>query len=119
MNIDYPYRFDNRGRTALAGDDDHVEQMIEQFLFTSAGERVMLPELGSGLAQMVFAPTSPEVAAALQFTVRGGLQRWLGDVIDVRDLVVESDEATLRVRVVYSVRRTQETRTRVFERNLI
>ena len=58
--------------------------MIEQFLFTNPGERVNRPDFGSGLLQMVFAPNSPELAAALQFTVQAGLQRWLGDVIEVR-----------------------------------
>ena len=119
MNIDFPYHFDARGLTARADEPDHVEDMIEQFLFTSAGERVMLPEFGSGLAQLVFAPTSPEVAAALQFTVQGGLQRWLGDVIDIRTLQVESIEAGIRVFLEYAIRRTGETRTRVFERSLV
>ncbi len=119
MNIKYPYGFDLRGRTALADEAEHIEEMVEQFLFTAAGERVMLPEFGSGLMQLIFAPNSPEVAAALQFTVQGGLQRWLGDLIEIRDLNVESQESVLRVRLVYAIRHTQETRTRVFERSLI
>jgi uncharacterized protein len=119
VNIDYAYHLDVLGRTALADEADHVEEMIEQFLFTAAGERVMLPEFGSGLLQMVFGPNSPEVAVALQFGVQGGLQRWLGDVIEVRDLVVTSVEATLSVRIVYAIRRTKEVRTRVFERSLV
>lgn len=119
MNVDYPYHFDALGRTAFAEEADHVEDMIEQFLFTAAGERVMLPEFGSGLLQMIFGPNSPEVAAALQFGVQGGLQRWLGDVIEVRDLVVTSVDSTLTVRVVFAIRRTREVRTRVFERSLI
>jgi phage baseplate assembly protein W len=118
MNIDYPFHFDVQGRTAVSDDAGHLEDMIEQFLFTAAGERVMLPEFGSGLMQMLFAPNSPEVAAALQFNVQGGLQRWLGDVIEIRDLTVESQESVLTVKLVYTVRRTQETRTRVFERSL-
>ena len=119
MNIDFPYHFDVLGSTALSDESGHIEDMIEQYLFTAAGERVMLPEFGSGLMQMIFAPNSPEVAAALQFTVQGGLQRWLADVIEVSDLVIESVEAILRVRIVYSIRRTQQTRTRVFERSLV
>ncbi len=47
--------------------------MIEQFLFTNTGERVNRPDFGSGLLQMVFAPNSPELAAAVQFTVQAGL----------------------------------------------
>jgi hypothetical protein len=119
MNLAFPYGFDARGRTAMADDTAHFEEMIEQFLFTSAGERLMIPEFGSGLMQMVFAPNSPEVASALQFSVQGGLQRWLGDAIEVRELSVESDDAILRVNLVYAIRRTPETRTRVFERSLV
>ena len=44
--------------------------MIEQLLFTEPGERVNRPDFGSGLLQLVFAPNSPELAAALQFTSR-------------------------------------------------
>ena len=64
--------------------------MIEQFLFTNAGERVNRPDFGSGLLQLVFAPNSPELAAAVQFTVQAGLQRWLGDVIEVQAVEVTS-----------------------------
>jgi phage baseplate assembly protein W len=117
IQIDYPFHFDRRGRTALTGDDDHIRDMIEQFLFTNAGERVNRPEFGSGLLQLVFAPNSPELAAALQHTVQAGLQRWLGDLIEVQNLAVTSEDATLRVTVEYMVRRTGERRTGTFERS--
>lgn len=117
MNIDYPFHIDSRGRSATTGDDDHIRDMIEQFLFTNAGERVNRPDFGSGLLQMVFAPNSPELAAAVQMTVQAGLQRWLGDVIDVRAVEATSQEATLRVDVTYQVRRTQETRVATFNRS--
>ncbi len=118
MNIDYPFHFDHRGRTATAGDDDHVRDLIEQFLFTNQGERVNRPDFGSGLLQMIFAPNSPELAAALQFTVQAGLQQWLGDVIEVQALEVTSEEATLRVDLKYRVRRTQENRAATFVRSI-
>ncbi len=116
MNIDFPFHFDNRGRTATTGDDDHIRDMIEQFLLTSPGERVNWPDFGSGLLQMVFAPNSPELAAALQFTIQAGLQRWLGDLIEMQSLEATSEESTLRVLVQYVVRRTGERRTETFER---
>jgi hypothetical protein len=116
MNIDYPYHFDGLGKTALTGDEDHIRDMIEQFLFTSPGERVNRPDFGSGLLQMVFAPNSQELAAALQFTVQAGLQRWLGDLIEVQSVKVESQDAVLRVLVAYLVRRIGEVRTVTLER---
>ena len=116
MNIDFPFHLDARGRTAVAGDDEHIRDMIEQFLFTNPGERVNRPDFGSGLLQIIFAPNSPELASALQFTVQSGLNRWLGDVIEVQALNVTSEDATLRVAVQYSVRRTNERQVATFTR---
>src|SRR5689334_7213802 len=109
MNIDYPFHFDTRGGTASTDNDDHVRDMIEQLLFTNPGERVNRPDYGSGLLQMVFAPNSAELAAALQFTLRGALQRWLGDLIELRDLQVSSVESTLTIAVQYVRRTTGQT----------
>jgi uncharacterized protein len=117
MNIDFPFHFDRLGRTATTGYDEHVRDMIEQLLFTNPGERVNRPDFGSGLLQLVFAPNSPELAAALQFTLQASLQRWLGDVIDLQALEVVSEDATLRVTVQYVVRRSGETRVETFERS--
>ena len=117
MNIDFPFHFDNLGRTATTGDDDHIRDMIEQFLFTNPGERVNRPNFGSGLLQLVFAPNSPELAATVQFTVQAGLQQWLGDVITVEMVEVISDEAMLQVAVKYQVRRSQQTRVETFSRS--
>lgn len=117
MHIDYPFHIDGRGRAATTSEGDHVRDLIEQFLFTSAGERVNRPDFGSGLLQMVFAPTSPELAAATQMTVQAGLQRWLGDVIDVQAVEASSEESTLRVVVSYRIRRSQESRVTTFTRS--
>ena len=114
MNIDFPFHFDSRGRTADTSDDDHIRDMIEQLLFTSPGERVNRADFGSGLLQMVFAPNSPELAAALQFTVQAALQQWLSDLIQVHQLEVESNDAALRVTLSYVVLRTGEQRTETF-----
>lgn len=116
MNIDYPFDFDKRGRTAVTNYEDHIHDMIEQFLFTSPGERVNRPDFGSGLLQYVFAPNSPELASALQFTIQAGLQRWLGDLIDLKSLDVKSNGAILNVVVNYVIRLTSESRSDTFER---
>jgi phage baseplate assembly protein W len=103
MNIDYPWQIDGRGRTSISG-DHHLRDLIEQLLFTSPGERVNRPTLGSGLLQMVFAPSSDELAAATQFLVQATLQQWLGDLIQTEAVRVESEDSTIRVTVQYVVR---------------
>ena len=98
-----PLSFDATGHTASAGRDDHISQMIGQLLFTRPGERVMRPSLGCALLQLVFAPSSPTAAAAVQATVQASLQQWLGDVIRVDSLQVDAGDARITVTVSYVV----------------
>jgi len=116
MQLDYPFQLDSRGRTATASDDDHIRDLIEQVLFTVPGERVNRPTFGTALMQLVFAPTSDELATATQFLIQGALQQWLGDLIQVEAVDVASREATLEVTVQYLVRRNQQRRVAQFSR---
>lgn len=116
MNLEYPYQFDGRGRTAETSDDAHIRDLIEQVLFTAPGERVNRPTFGSGVMQLVFAPNSDALAAATQQLVQGALQQWLGDLIQVRSVDVQSEDATLRITVEYIVRRTQQQQVAQFSR---
>ena len=116
MNLRYPYHFDGRGRTAEADEATWIRGLVEQVLFTSPGERVMRPDFGSGLMQLVFAPNSPELAATTQFLVQGALQQWLGNLITVQGVEVEANESTLRVSVRYVIRRSQLSQEATFER---
>ena len=118
MNIDTPFHFDNRGRTATTDDNDHIRDMIEQFLFTNSGERVNRPDFGSGLLQLVFAPNRPELAATVQLTIQAGLQHWLSDIILVQKVEVTSEDATLNVLVQYVVNSTSQTQIATFTQNL-
>lgn len=106
MQVNFPYRFDARGRTAGADEADHIRDLIEQVLFTHPGERVMRPDFGSGLLQVVFAPNSEVLAATTQVLVQSSLQRWLGEWILVQSVQVDAVDSTLRVTVQYVIRRT-------------
>jgi phage baseplate assembly protein W len=118
MNIEYPFQFDGRGRTAARDNSDHVRDMIEQLLFTNPGERVNQPDFGSGMLQMVFTPNSPELAAALQLTVQAALQRFLGDLISLQQVQVTAQDSTLTIVVQYLLTQTQQGFTQSFVRNI-
>jgi phage baseplate assembly protein W len=113
-NVDFPFQFDARGRTAQIDDAEHIRDLIYQVLFTNPGERVMRPTFGSGLLQLVFAPNSDVLAATTQMLVQGALQQWLGDLIVVEAVAVEAEDATLRVTVQYVIRRTMARETQIF-----
>src|SRR5689334_6723767 len=118
MNIAFPYQFDSRGRTAEADEERHIRELIEQLLLTNPGERVNRPNFGSGLLQLVFAPTSPELAAATQLMIQGALQQWLGELIHVEAVDVRSDAAEVRVTLRYLLRKTQQRKTATFTKGL-
>lgn len=104
----FPYKIDGRGRTAIANEEDHVKQLIQQVLFTSLGERVNRPTFGSGISQLLFAPNSNELAAATQFMVQGALQQWLGNIIHVEGVKISNEESTLHILVQYVIKRSQQ-----------
>lgn len=106
MNVNFPFRFDGRGRTAEAAPDEHVRDLMEQVIFTAPGERINRPTFGSGLLQLVFAPNSDELEAATQFLIQGALHQWMGELIQVQDVTVEAEGERLSVTVEYVVRRT-------------
>ena len=113
MNVNFPYQFDGRGRT-LDPMQDYVRQMVEQVLFTSPGERVNMPDFGSGLLQLPFALNSMEMAAATQFTVQGALQKWLSAYIKVISVVASADDAVLTVPVTYTLLDTGVTQVQTY-----
>jgi uncharacterized protein len=104
MHVDFPFHVDGRGRSATTTDADHVRDMIEQLVFTVPGERVNRPDFGTGALRLVFAPSGPEVAGAVEYVLQAGLQQWLADDLDVDRVEVVADEGTLRIAVDYRLR---------------
>jgi hypothetical protein len=119
MNVQFPYSFDPRGRTADSDLDTnpqnrHIRDLIEQVLFTAPGERVNQPDFGCGLLQLVFSPNSVELASGTQYLVQGALQNTLGNLISLNDVSVSAAENVLTVIVQYTVRSTQQQQVAQF-----
>jgi phage baseplate assembly protein W len=99
--LDHPFHVDATGRTAVTGEDGRIRDMIEQVLFTSPGERVMRPDFGCGLKQLVFMPASDALAASTQQLVQGALMRWLEGVIAIEQVACTIGDAAIEVMVVW------------------
>ena len=111
-SIRYPFSIDAGLKRVTEETDyaEHVEQLIIQLLLTAPGERINLPEFGCGLRRMVFAPNNPASATLAQTAVHRALTRWLGTVIDVRGVIVNSIDETLEVRITYTIKARGELR---------
>ncbi len=116
MYIAYPLRVTDEGLIATAGYSQHIEQLIEQVLFTMPGERVNLPDFGTGITQLIFNPGNTEMVAATQFLVQGALQQWLGNLIQVQAVQVVAEDSTMSVTIQYIVKQTKQPRIATFTR---
>ena len=114
MEFAYPFRIDKNGRTATASYNDHIEQMVEQVIFTAMGERVNRSTFGSGVGQLLFSPLSDDLVTATQMLVNGSLQQWLGDLITVQSVIVTANESTMQITVTYVIKQTQQQQVSTF-----
>lgn len=115
LGLAFPLRLDTAGEAAAAPSFvAAVEQLIEELLFTSLGERLNRPDLGCGLLELVFEPNAEELQVATQFQINAELQRWLGDLIRVLSVVTDSDGPELTTTVTYALVADGVMRTAVY-----
>jgi phage baseplate assembly protein W len=104
LTLGFPFAVGGDGRIAVARDGERLRGRVLQVLLTTPGERVNLPEFGCGLADLVFAPNDPLLAATTEFTVAQALARWLSDELIVEAVDVEAIEETVTVEVAWVTR---------------
>jgi phage baseplate assembly protein W len=108
VRLAFPFRPTALGRSATVtyGSDAHVRQMLELLVFTVPGERVMRPDLGSPVRQMVFGQLGGATALALDAAVAASIQQWLGDVLTLLDLTVTvlDGDAAVEIAITYETR---------------
>jgi uncharacterized protein len=93
---------------AIASDELSVRQSIEIILSTDKGERVMRPEFGCNLSQLLFAPNNGTTQALAAFEVTEALRMWEPriEVLDVRAQADGDSREQLLINVTYRVRST-------------
>lgn len=111
----FPFGLGGDGRVATADADQVVRQRIEQLLFTAPGERVMLPEFGCGVNELVFQGNNALLAAATEFRIAKALQSFLAGQVMVNAVDVRADGETLRIEVTYTKSRDLEQASAIFQ----
>lgn len=111
-SIRYPFGID-QGLGTLSEESNyslHVEQLMRQVLFTNPGERINRPDFGCGIPRMVFAPNSDVSANLAQVMINQALEKWLGSLIEVREVKAVNNEEKLEITIAYIIRARQERR---------
>ncbi len=102
----FPLQVTPGGRIAKASSEQKIEESVYVILSTAKGERVMMPNFGCGIHDMVFAPNSPGTVSIIVQQVRKSLVEF-EPRIDVLDIVVDRDHGQpniLIIRVDYKIR---------------
>jgi uncharacterized protein len=103
--LHHPISHDLGGRRLRVETDyeAYVDQLIRQVLLTNPGERVHQPEFGAGIRALVFSPIHAGTASLAQTMIYNALDQTLADLIRVDEIVVESVDSRLDIRVVYTL----------------
>ena len=116
QGLAFPLQVNPRGELALASGERDIEQAIYIVLSTMPGERVMRPEFGCRVHELVFAPHNAATEGLAALYVKQALDRW-EPRIDVMMVEIETDplhDGALLINVKYRVRDTHNERSIVY-----
>ncbi|MEI6067226.1 MAG: GPW/gp25 family protein [Methylococcaceae bacterium] len=102
----FPLQVTPGGKIAQARYEQRIEEAIYLILSTAKGERLMLPDFGCGIHDLVFAPNNAGTEAMVVQTVRTALVAY-EPRIDVLDINVETPPEQLNlllIRISYQIR---------------
>ena len=102
----FPVRARLDGSIGYAEGADAIEQAINIILETSPGERIMRPEFGAGIWELVMEANTAQLHGRVQARVREALTRWEPriDVLDVRVDSPPEQKNLLLIRIDYRIR---------------
>ena len=107
---------DRAGGIAMSELDESIRQSIFIILGTAPGERVMRPNFGCGIHDLVYAPNNLNTAAlAAHFTIEA-LNKWEPRIEEVEAHADASDDDANRldIRIKYKVRATNSSLNLVY-----
>lgn len=112
----FPLRVDQAGSIALGRGVDDIDASIRMAIVTAPGERVMRPQFGCRIWDLMFEPINANTLGLMAEAVRDTVSQWEPRV-DLEDLEVEPDLAQpgrVMIRLAYRVRATNDRRNLVF-----
>ncbi|GAB1420218.1 GPW/gp25 family protein [Anaerolineales bacterium] len=112
----FPPKPGNHNQFSLVSDDVAIRQAIYVIIFTVPGERVMRPEFGCQIHELIFDPANEETAILAERYVREAILRW-EPRIDIMSLEVDPGDAgrgELMIRIQYLIKGQYEPRSLVY-----
>ena len=104
----YPVKTEVTGKIALSSYEEDVQEAILIILGTAKGERVMRPDFGCGIHELVFAPINTATMTLVENSVRDALILWelRIELLKVEASDQQASSGILPVSIDYRVRVT-------------
>lgn len=96
------------GKIVSSGGEDSIRESIIIILTTAKGERVMRPDFGCEINELVFAQVSTSTSTLIEFYVKEALLKWEPriEVLDVSATPDEDERYKLVINIGYLVKTT-------------
>lgn len=104
------------GAIATSGGEELIRESVILILGTSKGERVMRPDFGCGINDLVFAPNSTSTATLIAFYVKEALMKWEPriEVNEVQSYPDRNEPEKLNINITYTVKTTNTKKNLVY-----
>ena len=111
----FPAAITRNGAIRLVSGVEEIDAAIRMILSTVPGERVMRPDFGCAMWEMLFAPLTAGTLGLIEQHVRAALERW-EPRIDLTSVTADGDQANgaVHITLAYRIRATNDTRNLVF-----
>lgn len=113
----YPFRLEPAsGRIATVAEEEDIGQSIQIILGTAKGERVMRPDFGSGIHNLVYRAIDMATIAQIKRDVSDALRLYEAriDVLAVKIAPTNLINGRLEIEIEYRVRQTNQRGNCVF-----
>jgi uncharacterized protein len=112
----FPMGVDPRGGIAMTSGPEDLDCSIRVVLSTAPTERVMRPEFGCRIWDLLFEPVNANTVGLMAQAVREAIAQWEPrvEVIDVVVTPDDDDASLVRIHVVYRIRSTNDRRNLVY-----
>ena len=112
----FPVQTDALGNIALSQGEQDIREAIWVILSTARGERMMRPDFGCGIHDLVFAPINTATLTSVEVNVREALTFFEPriDVIKVEASSREAGQGRLLISIDYRLRETNNEFNLVF-----
>ena len=111
----FPAAINRTGTVRLVTGTDEIDAAIRMILSTVPGERVMRPDFGCAMWEMLFAPLTAGTLGLIEQYVREALDRWEPRItLETVLAEAEQDTGTVHISIGYRIRSTNDVRNLVF-----